>query len=50
MLLSTILNLFFITVLYVLLQTLLSKFGGKKSTVTQPHVTPDHRLPPPHEA
>jgi HAE1 family hydrophobic/amphiphilic exporter-1 len=50
MLLSTILNLFFIPVLYVLLQTLLGKFGGKKSTVTQPHVTPDHLLPPPHGA
>jgi HAE1 family hydrophobic/amphiphilic exporter-1 len=32
MLVSTLLNLFFIPVLYILLQTLLSKFGGNRSS------------------
>jgi HAE1 family hydrophobic/amphiphilic exporter-1 len=50
MVLSTVLNLFFIPVLYVLLQTLLTRFGKKDKRVTQPHVAPDHLLPPPHEA
>lgn len=51
MVLSTVLNLFFIPVLYVLLQTLLTQFGGKKDKrISQPHVAPDHLLPPPHEA
>ena len=32
MLFSTLLNLFFIPVLYILLQTLLGKFGGNRSS------------------
>ena len=32
MLVSTVLNLFFIPVLYIMLQTLLGKFGGKRSS------------------
>jgi HAE1 family hydrophobic/amphiphilic exporter-1 len=48
MVLSTILNLFFIPVLYVILQTLLGKFSKAKPEA--PHVAPDHLLPPPHEA
>ncbi len=52
MLLSTVLNLFFIPVLYVLMQTLLGKFRREKTTVntTLAPVPPDHRLPPPHAA
>ncbi len=52
MLLSTVLNLFFIPVLYVLLQTLISTFSRKKVAVSSPiePVPPDHRLPPPHAA
>ena len=49
MLLSTLLNLFFIPVLYVLLQTLLGSFSRKKTAPVQP-LPPDHRLPPPHTA
>ncbi len=48
MLLSTVLNLFFIPVLYVLLQTLLASFsrsGSRDATVT-----PEPRFPPPHVA
>jgi HAE1 family hydrophobic/amphiphilic exporter-1 len=41
MVLSTVLNLFFIPVLYVVLKTLLSKFSGKKV------VTRSGQLPPP---
>lgn len=48
MLLSTILNLFFIPVLYVLLQTLI--VGNKQKPVDVQPVPPDHRLPPPHTA
>ncbi len=48
MVLSTVLNLFFIPVLYVLLQTLLAQFSGKKVTVAP--VSPDRRIPPPHVA
>lgn len=48
MLLSTILNLFFIPVLYVLLQTLIG--GNKQKPVDVQPVPPDHRLPPPHTA
>ena len=52
MLLSTVLNLFFIPVLYVLLQTLIGTFSRKKVAVSSPiePVPPDHRLPPPHAA
>ena len=52
MLLSTVLNLFFIPVLYVLLQTLLGTFSRRKAAVGAPvePVPPDHRLPPPHAA
>lgn len=51
MLLSTVLNLFFIPVLYVLLQTLLGKFSRKKTDpLAGPPIAPDHRLPPPHTA
>ena len=49
MLLSTVLNLFFIPVLYVLLLTLLGKFSRKTTAAVVP-VPPDHRLPPPHAA
>lgn len=47
MLLSTVLNLFFIPVLYVLLQTLL---GADRKPASADHapLPPDHRLPPPH--
>jgi HAE1 family hydrophobic/amphiphilic exporter-1 len=41
MLLSTILNLFFIPVLYVLLKTVLSLFSGKKSLPGQPPAAAD---------
>ena len=51
MVLSTVLNLFFIPVLYVLLQTLLGKFSRNKShSETPTPLPPDHRLPPPHSA
>ncbi len=52
MLLSTILNLFFIPVLYVLLQSLLGSFNRRKSKTIagDASLPPDHRLPPPHAA
>lgn len=40
MLLSTILNLFFIPVLYVILKSLLERFSGKKSAPTPPSESP----------
>ena len=53
---STILNLFFIPVLYVILSTLLARFGKKNTTqtttpttgATVPVLDPSHELPPPH--
>jgi HAE1 family hydrophobic/amphiphilic exporter-1 len=50
MVLSTLLNLFFIPVLYVLLQTLLGADKKKAKAPATPHIAPDHLLPPPHEA
>ena len=50
MLLSTLLNLFFIPVLYVLLQTLLGKGGEKHGAENTTPLPPDHQLPPPHTA
>jgi len=40
MLLSTVLNLFFIPVLYVILKSLLERFSGKKSAPTPPSESP----------
>ena len=53
---STILNLFFIPVLYVILSTLLARFSKKRKTQTNTPITgatvpildPSHELPPPH--
>ena len=59
MLASTLLNLFFIPVLYVILSTLLERFGRKQKNMpkdepaigtTVPLLDPSHELPPPHEA
>jgi len=59
MLLSTVLNLFFIPVLYVILSTLLARFRKKKTTTQHtppptgtalPVLNPSHELPPPHNA
>ncbi len=56
MVVSTVLNLFFIPVLYVILSTFLARFG-KKNVDTPPHtgatvpiLDPSHELPPPHSA
>ncbi len=58
MVVSTALNLFFIPVLYVILSTLLARFGKKTNTpptlpptgTTVPILDPSHELPPPHTA
>ncbi|MBE7180536.1 MAG: efflux RND transporter permease subunit, partial [Terriglobus roseus] len=59
MLASTLLNLFFIPVLYVILSSLLERFRRKPRTpepgeppigTTVPLLDPSHELPPPHEA
>jgi HAE1 family hydrophobic/amphiphilic exporter-1 len=52
MVLSTLLNLFFIPVLYVILQTVLARFSRKNAAIKPPAapLPPDHRLPPPHAA
>ncbi len=55
---STLLNLFFIPVLYVILSTLLDRFGKKNEPTpgtlqvgaTVPILDPSHELPPPHGA
>ena len=59
MLASTVLNLFFIPVLYVILSSLLERFRRKPKTPhggepavgsTVPLLDPSHELPPPHDA
>ncbi len=58
MVVSTALNLFFIPVLYVILSTLLARFGKKTNTpptlpptgTTVPILDPSHELPPSHTA
>ncbi len=56
MIVSTVLNLFFIPVLYVILSSLLARFGKKDKPLppvpptgtTMPILDPSHELPPPH--
>ncbi len=58
MLISTVLNLFFIPVLYVILSSLLARFSKSKPAspgtpatgTTVPILDPSHELPPPHGA
>ncbi len=56
MIVSTVLNLFFIPVLYVILSTVLARFGKKgklpppATGTTVPILDPSHELPPPHSA
>ena len=56
MIVSTVLNLFFIPVLYVILSTVLARFGKKDKLpppatgTTVPILDPSHELPPPHSA
>ncbi len=58
MIVSTVLNLFFIPVLYVILSTFLARFGKKDGVgpgvpptgTTVPILDPSHELPPPHSA